>query len=159
MHSFKQVKAWYDEEVENAAKVFGSLSASLLDTYTFVLTKRKGVMGLCNYRKRQIALSEVSLTQEESVIRNTLKHEIAHALCPADNHGNKWKSTFIKLGGDGNRCAVKAVISDNHYKYKVVNILTGQIVARYHRRPIRDFSKCIVGGNRETLGKLVLMEI
>lgn len=71
-------------------------------------------VGSCNYGKRLIGLSNdfalaAKITRRE--IRNTILHEIAHALCPKDDHGSLWRKTCIAIGGDGVVCADKGTSS------------------------------------------------
>lgn len=63
-------------------------------------------LGSCQYSKKTISLSSNFIeTGTEASILNTILHEIAHALCPGDGHGAKWKAKAIELGCDGKRCA------------------------------------------------------
>ncbi len=63
-------------------------------------------LGSCNYPKKTISLSYffISVGTQTSII-NTILHEIAHALCPGDGHGTKWRMKAIEIGCDGKRCA------------------------------------------------------
>lgn len=45
------------------------------------------------------------LLNVEERVRNTILHEIAHALNPGEAHGRQWVMTFIALGGDGKSTA------------------------------------------------------
>jgi hypothetical protein len=70
------------------------------------LSKAVKRLGSCNYPKKTISLSSLFIeTGTETTILNTILHEIAHALCPGDGHGPKWKKKAIELGCDGKRCA------------------------------------------------------
>jgi hypothetical protein len=63
-------------------------------------------LGSCHYSKKTISLSAQFIEMgTEATILNTILHEVAHALCPGDGHGAKWKKKAIELGCDGKRCA------------------------------------------------------
>lgn len=61
--------------------------------------------GICRYKKKVIGLSRhlVSINSPERV-KNTILHEIAHALTPGHGHDNVWREKAIELGCDGKRC-------------------------------------------------------
>jgi predicted SprT family Zn-dependent metalloprotease len=62
--------------------------------------------GRCAYRAKQINLSRVlvKLNSEEKV-RDTILHEIAHALAgPGVGHGQKWKVAAMSVGCNPQRC-------------------------------------------------------
>ncbi len=64
-----------------------------LHDWTFAFNRRKRAFGLCDFRKRTIYLSAV-LTElnDEAEVRDTLLHEIAHALAtPKARHGPVWQ--------------------------------------------------------------------
>lgn len=136
--------------------------------WKLAFNKRKRANGLCDYSKRTIFLSSIlSPLRTYKQVFNTLLHEVAHAICPGDNHGKKWKSTFIKMGGTGERCssdndstnAVVAKSLQNSYRYAVVNTLDNKIVQRFLRKPSRDFSKRFLIGRPETLGFLKVVAL
>ena len=67
--------------------------------------KRRG--GSCSYLYRSITLSRaLVLMWDEAEVKDTILHEIAHALVgprvPA--HGAEWKRQALALGGSGSRC-------------------------------------------------------
>jgi predicted SprT family Zn-dependent metalloprotease len=80
----------------------------------FVATKGLRTFGVCNYRARtrfgvilessvvSIGLSHpLTLINDESVVRNTILHEIAHAKAgPEAGHGYMWKSVAASVGAD-----------------------------------------------------------
>jgi predicted SprT family Zn-dependent metalloprotease len=62
--------------------------------------------GVCKYRTKTIGLSRrlVELNGVEEV-RNTILHEIAHALAPVGaGHGNVWKRKALEVGARPERC-------------------------------------------------------
>jgi predicted SprT family Zn-dependent metalloprotease len=55
--------------------------------------------GRCNYVKKEILLSSelVSLNSEE-LVKDTILHEIAHALTKGSHHNWKWKKKCTEIG-------------------------------------------------------------
>lgn len=72
--------------------------------WTFQWDSAKRRAGACNYQTRTISGSRYILpmaTDEE--VRETLLHEIAHALTPGHSHGAVWRRKLIEIGGTGAR--------------------------------------------------------
>lgn len=62
--------------------------------------------GQCQYGPRVLSFSRpLTVLREEDDFRNTVLHEIAHALTPRHNHDRVWKRQFLAIGGDGARCS------------------------------------------------------
>jgi predicted SprT family Zn-dependent metalloprotease len=61
--------------------------------------------GSCSYRTKTISLSKhlVSLNDLENV-KDTILHEIAHALTPGHGHDRVWQRKAIEIGCNGKRC-------------------------------------------------------
>lgn len=62
--------------------------------------------GLCSFGPKTISLS-LPLTEQndESEVRDTILHEIAHALAPKGvHHGPEWKATAARIGARPERC-------------------------------------------------------
>jgi predicted SprT family Zn-dependent metalloprotease len=74
--------------------------------WTFVLDRSKVRFGKCDYRRKQISLSRcLTELNNEAEVRDTILHEIAHALAPRGaGHGPAWKSVAIAIGCNGQRC-------------------------------------------------------
>jgi predicted SprT family Zn-dependent metalloprotease len=75
--------------------------------WTFAFNRRKRSLGLCRYQERVIELS-IHLVQRNDAdeIRDTILHEIAHALVGADDgHGPRWKAKCRDIGARPERCA------------------------------------------------------
>jgi hypothetical protein len=73
--------------------------------WRFEFDNAKRRFGVCRYRTKTIGLSKhlVSLN-EVARVKNTILHEIAHALTPGHHHDFVWRTKAIEIGCDGNRC-------------------------------------------------------
>lgn len=61
--------------------------------------------GQCRHRDKVISLSRhLVLLNEEAEVRDTILHEIAHALTPGSGHGWKWKLKAKEIGARPERC-------------------------------------------------------
>lgn len=90
--------------------------------------------GRCTYSTKTISMSR-QLTQQRSVeaVRNTMLHEIAHALVGAGHgHNEVWRRKAIEIGCDGKRCSSDKV--EVQYKY-VAKCARGHIAGKYLRKP------------------------
>src|SRR5436190_12975378 len=74
--------------------------------WSFKFDRSKVSFGKCHYGKKQISVSRylVELNGEDEV-RDTILHEIAHALAPRGaGHGTAWRSVAKSIGCNGRRC-------------------------------------------------------
>ena len=61
--------------------------------------------GSCRLRSKVITLSKpLTLLNGKAEVRDTLLHEIAHALTPGDGHGPRWKAKCVEIGAVPKRC-------------------------------------------------------
>lgn len=76
-----------------------------LDGWTFTFNRRKTAMGLCLYGPRRIEISfHFALRNSDEAIRETLLHEIAHALAgPEHGHDAVWKQKCLEIGAKPQR--------------------------------------------------------
>ena len=77
-----------------------------LEGWTFAFNRRKRALGLCRYTPKVIELStylvDANSTEE---VRDTLLHEIAHALVgPGHGHDAVWKAKCAAVGARPERC-------------------------------------------------------
>src|SRR4051812_20322172 len=71
--------------------------------FTFDHARRR--FGKCDYTHRRITLSRpLTLLNTLDEVRDTILHEIAHALCPKDGHGARWRAICRKIGAKPMRC-------------------------------------------------------
>lgn len=62
--------------------------------------------GACYHGRKLITLSQTLVElNDETQVRNTILHEIAHALAGREHgHDNYWRKIAISIGDDGQRC-------------------------------------------------------
>lgn len=76
-----------------------------LHEWCFKFDHAKRRFGCCNYSNSVISLSRhLTRLNDEDEVRDTLLHEIAHALTPGDGHGRKWKAKCLEIGAKPERC-------------------------------------------------------
>lgn len=94
----------------------------LLDNnWYFEFDNCKERFGCCNYYKKKISLSkQLTELNTEDKVKDTLLHEIAHALVGIGHGHNKiWKSKAKEIGCSGDRCYDEDVLTpDGKYNYK-----------------------------------------
>lgn len=79
--------------------------------WRFGFNDHKRTLGMCYYKKKRIEVSQ-ELVRSGNVeqIRETILHEIAHALVgPHKAHGQEWRAMAIKVGAKPVACADGAV--------------------------------------------------
>ena len=71
--------------------------------FNFDRAKRRA--GSCRFSKKEITLAKAYAEQEElNEIKNTILHEIAHALVgPKHGHNEIWKQKALEIGCDAER--------------------------------------------------------
>jgi len=62
---------------------------------------REGYLGLCSYKDKTIQLNtyHIDIHPDKEII-NTIKHEVAHALCPNHGHDDVWAKKAREIGCD-----------------------------------------------------------
>lgn len=89
-----------------------------LQGWTFSFDRAKRRLGACNYTSRTISLSRpLTRLNSEAVVRDTLLHEIAHALTPGGGHGPAWRAKCLELGVAPQRCFAAAEVVTPEPKY------------------------------------------
>ncbi len=91
-------------EVERMAR--GLMVVHGVGDWGFGWNRRKRALGLCRYGERRIELSVYFVRDNgEESVRDTILHEIAHALAgQRAGHGAKWKMMCARLGCKAERC-------------------------------------------------------
>lgn len=102
---------------------------------------RKRALGVCKSRSKSIELSRpLVLVNDEKVIRNTILHEIAHAIAGYDaGHGPMWKLVAIRVGAEPVSCAATANRVLPNAPWQAICTGCGQVVQRF-RKPRRIIS-------------------
>jgi predicted SprT family Zn-dependent metalloprotease len=78
----------------------------------FRFDNRRRRFGVCSYQEHCISLSwPVCQVNSDADIRDTILHEIAHALTPGAEHGHVWKMQAQMIGARPVRCAGAHVIT------------------------------------------------
>lgn len=89
--------------------------------------------GQCRYSTKTISMSrQLTIQRSADAIRNTMLHEIAHALTPGSGHSTVWQAKAISIGCDGKRCSDDDV--QVNYKY-VAKCPSGHVAGKYLRKP------------------------
>lgn len=102
-HQTVEVKNYenHAEQARNLMQTHG------LVNWKFIFDRAKTRAGCCNFTDKTISISKlfIASTSGNDGFRNTLLHEIAHALVGMDGgHGPEWKRVAIRIGCDGKRC-------------------------------------------------------
>lgn len=92
-------------EAKNLANDLMAKHGILDQGWRFQYDNARRRFGRCSYRTKTISLSKhlVSLNDLEKV-KDTILHEIAHALTPGHGHDRVWQRKAIEIGCNGERC-------------------------------------------------------
>lgn len=105
--------------------------------WTFRFDNARSRYGRCSDRKRLITLSRyLVMMNPVRKTRDTILHEIAHALTPGHHHDAVWRAKAIEIGCDGKRCYGSDVTTPARNLYMAVCPKCETSVWReQHRRP------------------------
>lgn len=137
--------------VEGHSPTHGRLMTASELGYTFAWGNRKRAGGTCNYLKKVITLERpltIANLDNVHIIKNTILHEIAHALV-GRGHGHDWvwKQTAMSIGCDGARCMSEETNGLTESKYTLSCSSCGKVTLA-HRRPKYDKSCGRCSGGR-----------
>lgn len=126
--------------------------------WSFAWHNKRRSFGTCHYRRATIYLSRVlTETEPEEQVRDTILHEIAHAMTPGHKHGFVWKMKCCQIGCSGQVRSVPTVKPP----YTWVLMFGDEVVTGYYRKParvMRNVRRMFVPGRKaETLGNLRLV--
>lgn len=96
----EQTQRWIEAQAIELFRAHG------LDGWRIKFDKAKSRAGVCDHRTKLIMLAVGYVaTAPQTCIRNTLLHEIAHALVGYHHHHDAtWRATALEIGCDGRRC-------------------------------------------------------
>jgi predicted SprT family Zn-dependent metalloprotease len=105
-----------------------------LHGWSFAFDRARRRLGSCQPSARRITLSApLTVLNDEAVIRDTLLHEIAHAMTPGDGHGRAWREACRRLGARPERCAADGEVALPPAPYALVCDRCGTRYARFRR--------------------------
>lgn len=81
-----------------------------LEGWSFDFDRSTVAFGRCHYNEKRITLSPTLTLLNPDHWRQTVLHEIAHALTPDHHHDHVWKSVARLIGHSGDRCYGSEVI-------------------------------------------------
>lgn len=129
-------------EITAAMKLAENLmQAHALRGWTFAFNRRKRALGLCRYGPRRIELSlPFVLNNDELAVRDTILHEIAHALAGEQvGHGPQWQNICMRIGATPVRCDYLAIMPAGRWQGMCPSC--GKSYSR-HRKPMRNRIYC-----------------
>jgi predicted SprT family Zn-dependent metalloprotease len=108
--------------------------------------------GYCSYGKKRISISEtLAMLNPWSQVKDTVLHELAHALAPrGSHHGPAWKRKCVEIGANPTRCYDEVV---KQPRMKFTGTCPNGHTSGRMRKPRKDVScgKCSRGFNRDFL--------
>lgn len=82
-----------------------------LSNWKFEFDTAKRRFGSCQHRAMKITLSKaLTVLNSEAHMRDTILHEIAHALVPRQRHNEVWRKVALSIGCNGQACYGHEVI-------------------------------------------------
>lgn len=130
------------QELEAVAKA--ELLRHGLHDWTFGWSRAKRRLGACKYREKRIEIAAYyALHNSAANVRDTLLHEIAHALAgPKAGHGPLWKATARKLGATPRACDTSPETVVKPGNWQATCVTCQQTYHRYRRPPSTTSYRC-----------------
>ena len=114
------------------------LSKYGLDDWSFAWHRKRRAFGSCSYPLKTIYISLhfVEAGESEGVLKDTVLHEIAHAIAGASaGHGPAWKRAALMVGASPERCGDSDIPFEKQgYKWMRRCKSCGERIG-YHRKP------------------------
>jgi predicted SprT family Zn-dependent metalloprotease len=109
----------------------------LVPKWTFQFDRSKVRFGKCDYTNRIISLSRYLVElNSKGEVRDTILHEIAHALAPrGSGHGDAWRKVARSIGCNAARCYGEEVIRPTP-RYKGTCPKCRRVIFRHRRTRI-----------------------
>ncbi len=115
-----------------------------LDGWSVRLDRAKTRAGVCRFAERSIGLSKpLTAVHSEAEVRDTVLHEIAHALVgPQHGHDRVWRAKALEIGSSGERCVSS---QSPRISGDWVGVCPAGHETTRHRRPTRvtSCSRCL----------------
>ena len=110
--------------------------------WNFSWHNAKTIIGTCYHKRKEIKLSKLFTKQlEESKVRNTILHEIAHALVGGGHgHNYVWKNKAREIGCNANRYSSYNI--EIQAKYKATCKSCGMVHTTHRRTKRNHWCKC-----------------
>lgn len=107
-----------------------------LSGWTFAFNRARRMLGVCRYHTRRIELSRHFVeANDEAAIRDTILHEIAHAMAgPTAGHGPRWRAICRQIGARPTRCDRDAVMPAGRWQAACPKC---DKTFHRHRKPLR----------------------
>ena len=105
-----------------------------LEGWTFEFIKTRRTIGRCNHKRQVIQLSSLWADGHADNIKDTILHEIAHALTRGHGHDKVWKAMCVKIGAKPERCATTKKSPSVTPRYVAIDD-KGAIVEKFFRKP------------------------
>ncbi len=104
--------------------------------WNFQFDNAKRRFGQCRFSKRTISLSKpLTIANDEAQVRDTILHEIAHALAGASaGHGPIWKNMCAFVGANPQRCYTSNEVSSVQAPYALYCPTCDVVVEERFRR-------------------------
>jgi predicted SprT family Zn-dependent metalloprotease len=114
----------------------------LLPTWRFEFDRSKVRFGRCTYGSKVISLSRYLVElNTDAEVRDTILHEIAHALTPRGaGHSHKWRAVAQSIGCTAMRCYGDEVVRPTP-RFKGICPGCRRVIFR-HRRNLIACGKC-----------------
>jgi predicted SprT family Zn-dependent metalloprotease len=111
----------------------------LASTWRFEFDNARRRFGCCHRSQNLISLSRILVEKNaQSEVEDTIRHEIAHALCPPrEGHGEVWKAMCRKVGARPVRCYSSEVVDAPEGDWRATCGLCGKVHYKF-RRPTRE---------------------
>lgn len=95
--------------------------------------------GCCHRSRRLITLSRtITILNEQPEVEDTIRHEIAHALClPREGHGPAWKTMCAHTGAKPQRCYSHDNVEAPKGEWRATCPVCKHVF-HYHRKPKSD---------------------
>lgn len=113
--------------------------------WSVCLDNAKRRFGQCRYRVKEISLSRplIEINKPERV-KDTILHEIAHALVgPGNGHNSVWKAKCIEVGCAPVRCYTSKNTTIVEGRYKAICTECGMVHYRHRKPANRSRIACI----------------